>query len=51
MGPMGLPQCVLDESTLLWEPFMFCSGEKREVKGNYCLLLTQFLKQDSQSRN
>lgn len=23
MEPMGLPQCVREESTLLWEPFMF----------------------------
>lgn len=29
MEPTGLPQCVPEESTLLWEPFMFCFQERR----------------------
>lgn len=49
MEPMGLPQCVREESTLLWEPFMFCFQEKGGGEGELLLSLTRFLKQKTKA--
>lgn len=49
MEPTGLPQCVWEESTLLWEPFMFCFQEKRSGKGELLLLSTRFSKQKTKA--
>lgn len=49
MEPMGLPQCVWEESTLLWEPFMFCFQEKKGGEGELLLPLIKFPKQKTKA--
>lgn len=49
MEPTGLPQCVWEESTLLWEPFMFCFQEKKGGEGELLLLSTRFPKQETEA--